>query len=525
VNSEPPLTAEIRTLAEAAIDGRLDESQCARLDELLVSDSSACLAYVQYMSMLAGMRHSLVGPPAFVGKLADEVGDGAGAGGRVNPVLLSGGNSGLDISTAPQTNATANSFLESTLGLIADCFRPHASLSSRAWLLALVVVASGVAILLMQRGNEPLAPRYISIDASAPQIAGADRSGQPRIPSNRVPTGLSDSGINSLKLQSGTAKFWIANVGWVTAEGPVDFDLVDPMRARLNRGRIAMRVSETSGRGFVVETPYGEVTDLGTEFGLHVSDADQADLVVFEGQVDLRPTAYREEITDFVRVERLVGGEGVRFGANGQVRRLMSIVTGSGSIFDDGRELPADGPTPVILDVTDNLPADETRNYYEIVRGGFSEDARCYVDRAHEWNGIDSEGMPKYLIGADYVKTFNCSRRKRSDMKITIYLRCPSKVYVIFDDRLPVPKWLTSTFRNTGDKVGMDGAAFDRNGRRVAIGAGSSIDDRFSVWERVVSEAGKLTLGYNSDRSNRESAMYGIVAVPLNPTNRSDNSL
>ena len=43
-----------------------------------------------------------------------------------------------------------------------------------------------------------------------------------------------------------------------------------------------------AGKGFVVETPYGEITDQGTEFGIDLTEKGQAGLVVFEGAVDLR---------------------------------------------------------------------------------------------------------------------------------------------------------------------------------------------------------------------------------------------
>ena len=45
--------------------------------------------------------------------------------------------------------------------------------------------------------------------------------------------------------------------------------------------------------------------------------------------------------------------------------------------------------------------------YYEIVPGGMREDAVAFVDRDYQWNGVDAKGIPSYLVGGDYVKTFN----------------------------------------------------------------------------------------------------------------------
>ena len=96
------------------------------------------------------------------------------------------------------------------------------------------------------------------------------------------------------------------------------------MRARLNYGRIKMRVTEETGHGFVIETPDGEVTDLGTEFALNVSQGNDTSLIVHEGQVDLRVGRARR----LDGPERLVGGEAVSFNATGHIQRLMSIVAG-----------------------------------------------------------------------------------------------------------------------------------------------------------------------------------------------------
>src|SRR5690606_36284733 len=91
--------------------------------------------------------------------------------------------------------------------------------------------------------------------------------------------------VATLGLQSGTARLDLPGIGDVVVDGPADFAMLDPMRARLTKGRIRVRVTEKTGHGFVVETPYGNVTDLGTEFGLEVSDPGSAGLVVFDGEV------------------------------------------------------------------------------------------------------------------------------------------------------------------------------------------------------------------------------------------------
>jgi hypothetical protein len=144
------------------------------------------------------------------------------------------------------------------------------------------------------------------------------------------------------------------------------------------------------------------------------------------------------------------------------------------------------------------------------------EDARAYVDRfEHEWNGATKNGMPAYLVGADYVKTF-CSNKRLDDLEIKVHLSCPAKLYVFFDRRLEAPDWLRETFRETPDTIGLDCGRMQNLKRayQAAKGPGESIDVTFSVWERVLPEAGIVTLGANSNNIS-SSAMYGIAAVPL----------
>ena len=94
--------------------------------------------------------------------------------------------------------------------------------------------------------------------------------------------------VTAIKIGPQTTELELARIGSVILEGPTDFELVGPMRARLTKGKIRFRVTDKHGRGFVVDTPYGEITDLGTEFGVDVQEQEPTSLVVFDGEVDLR---------------------------------------------------------------------------------------------------------------------------------------------------------------------------------------------------------------------------------------------
>jgi ferric-dicitrate binding protein FerR (iron transport regulator) len=339
-------------------------------------------------------------------------------------------------------------------------------------------------------------------------------------------------GAQNIRLDSGSARITLPNAGYMLVDGPADVDLITSHRAKLNQGRIRVRVTEETGRGFSVETPDGDVVDLSTEFGLEVADGKKTGIVVFDGAVDLH--LGKSEAVNTPRVERLVGGEGVTFNRLGELDRIVSIMTGSVATFRPDSETAVNLTNPVILRVSDNLRSEDTKKFYEIVPKGLVEDSLAYVDRPeHEWNGLTSEGIPAHLIGADYIKPF-CDDKMRTDMQIEVTLGRPAKLYVFYDEKLRPPAWLQSDFRKTDDVIGRDLGKWPTIKRpandpvRRAVGPGNSVDHRFEVWERIVKEPGVVRLGANGRlRLNGKPSdiphMYGIAAVALEPEQTMQN--
>ena len=93
----------------------------------------------------------------------------------------------------------------------------------------------------------------------------------------------------------------------VVIEGPAEFCVTDSNRLNLVRGRATIIVPRQAS-GFVVDTPVGRITDLGTEFTLAVSDA-VCDIIVFHGLVELTPRSNAPE-SGPLRVPR---GEAVHY--------------------------------------------------------------------------------------------------------------------------------------------------------------------------------------------------------------------
>jgi len=327
--------------------------------------------------------------------------------------------------------------------------------------------------------------------------------------------------VITVRLSSAESRYLpIGEIGNIHIQGPAHLELIGTSRARLFEGRIKVRITDPRGRGFVVETPQGNVTDLGTEFGVDVAKGANTGVVVFEGSVDL--ALPKDGAKGDLQVQRLVQGEGLSASA-GEVHRIMSIITGEVSTFSQrGETRPQRTQPPIIVDVFDNIRSPDLLKFYEIVPGGLQEDALAYVDRpAHDWSGVDEKGIPSYLLGADYIKPFN-SDKMRSDVKIFVALACPARLFIFADNRVTPPQWLREGFRDTGDDIGHDVGPYELNGEKFyrlnrGKGPGKSIDSRCSVWERVVRKPATVELGPNSGSSDL-TAMYGIAAVRLDPT-------
>jgi hypothetical protein len=517
------LLDELQRLIAARAELEMDAGQAARLQELITTNPQARRLYIQYMldsfslHWWAACEHNplMIGerPTGSAGldlNAAEKQSPGSPASCAKAPLPIV-----LDLPTSPTPSSQVNSPLGFFSGIVRHVFEfGRFSTLSRAAAVMLLTIATGVTALLFV--SRPALP---TIDSAEPVVATLSVESSPLE-------------MRTIRLDSGTTRLTLPKVGHVVIEGPAKFDLIGLMRARLSYGRIKVRVTEKTGLGFVVETPYGEITDLGTEFGVDLTEQGKAGLVVFEGAVDLR-VAKKQPAAD-ENAQRLVGGEGVVFNDSGHFDRIGSISTGNVGTFLRCSERSTNGSLPLIVDVSDNLRTSETKKFYEIVPAGLKEDALAYVDRpGYEWNGWSAEGLPSYLIGADYVKPFN-NDKVRKELQISLVLSRPAKLYIFLfaddTDSGEVPKWIRNGFRNTGDFVGLDTGAYTIAGLtymsqvKIGTGPGHLVDNKFSVWETVVKNPGVVVLGPNKGDSFMTTSMYGIAAVELDAAVPSRNT-
>jgi hypothetical protein len=316
---------------------------------------------------------------------------------------------------------------------------------------------------------------------------------------------------DSLRIKAGWINLFLANGAELLIEGPADVEYISPQQIFARQGKLAARVGPGAA-GFRIDTPHANVIDRGTSFGVSVSGESHTSVVVYEGFVDLDVLGDRAQPR-----RRLATGEALSVDGKGQLSRITTVESAEFLEPPQVRLLAAP-QARLITTMNDNVRSLETTKYYRVIPRGFREDCRAYVDRLHEWNGVDGRGLPPFLVGGDYVMTFNDDKIV-SEIEIAIIVSQPANVYVLIDDRVPPPEWLKRDFVDTNWDVGCDEGWEDRI-IDVAVGPGESVEHVFSVWRRVVPEPTTVVLGAARHESppppvTVERSMYGIVVTPL----------
>jgi len=458
------LLARIHDLVTKHLDGRATAADRDALDRLVRESVAARLVFSRYMQDTAQLRWRCGGPPADQPPVP-----GTAAARWPSPGRWKAGIGGAVLATA--------------------------------------VIAAGLLVMAPRSGTPPTTlPRGASV-ATVTRLANvtwADGAEAWTYLARLAPGHV-------LRLDEGELEI-VFDIGVnVVIRGPALFEVRAGDRAYSGLGRINARVGKT-GEGFVLETPNTRVVDLGTEFGVEVTPAGSTEVAVFRGLVDLSVNDPAQGVASTPL--RLRQGEALKVAANGSLDRVRSIPSDRfPTPASDARQ--TSGTVPVIADVYDNTAA-ESRKFYRIVRSGLHEDVPAFVDRDHQWNGVDEAGLPAFLRGIEYVMPYN-DDKFIEQLEVAVELNSPAVLYVFLSNDMLIPEWLTRDFVNTGFNIGLDEAASrNRPKRTTARGPGNSIDTVFSVWRREIPEATTVSLGaIAGQRRGRGYNMYGIAAAPL----------
>lgn len=244
--------------------------------------------------------------------------------------------------------------------------------------------------------------------------------------------GLTDGSLQ-LRLISGVVLDLIA---------PLEVELVDGKRARLNRGSLTADV-ESSGVGFTIATASANIVDLGTRFGVSATPAGETDVAVFTGSVDIFDPA---DVGEKTKLATLLAGDAVTINSQARVRRQAAIATHGDSFF----VLAAPPQDALITGIKDNIDEQGFRSFYSIQRGQMKPGVRAYSTLGRpRWDAMPGQDFPTELLGADVIGTFSSDRHER-DLQLDIGVSKPCAVYLMLDARSPVPDWVQREFTATG---------------------------------------------------------------------------
>ncbi|MCW1884841.1 FecR domain-containing protein [Luteolibacter flavescens] len=90
-----------------------------------------------------------------------------------------------------------------------------------------------------------------------------------------------------IKIRKGTLQLDFYSGARVVLEGPATLELLSPNLARLDNGKLTAKVPPPA-EGFTVINAKMRVVDRGTEFGMSVTNADDCEVHVFDGEVELQ---------------------------------------------------------------------------------------------------------------------------------------------------------------------------------------------------------------------------------------------
>jgi len=128
----------------------------------------------------------------------------------------------------------------------------------------------GLAQTEVPRNEVALLDRAIDVEWDGPSFA----------PGAALPKG-------PIKIRKGTLQLDFYSGARVVLEGPASLELLSPDLARLDSGKLTARVPPPA-EGFTVMNANLRVVDRGTEFGMSVNGADDCEVHVFDGEVELQ---------------------------------------------------------------------------------------------------------------------------------------------------------------------------------------------------------------------------------------------
>ncbi len=200
----------------------------------------------------------------------------------------------------------------------------------------------------------------------------------------------------TLKWDAGLVQLEFYGGATVVAEGPAEIEILDESRVVCRSGRLRAHVPEPA-RGFTVIAPRFELVDLGTEFGLDVSEGGAAEVHVFSGKVELYDA---ESNRDVATRRELNAGDALAVDLDGSVKPIAL------------RE--ADFVTPALLSAMTHGWRKEQLHDWRAFRDSLRSDSRVIAyfpfdrndvgDRILTGYGADGATLEGAIVGCEWTE-------------------------------------------------------------------------------------------------------------------------
>lgn len=239
----------IRRLTERLITGGMTSEEFEYFESILMKDVDARQAYIEHLQIHSHLSylekaHSAIEDEAFSGR-----------------------------HRSPPQRPVKNLWF--TAGLLAGCLIAFGVFLGRGiwW----PPVHRGITV--AENDNE--APHHSPVIGTG--VIGLLPNGNRTEASERI----SIRANQDLEYQSGISRLWLQNGVMCVIEGPAKVRFPSASEASLEYGRLIARVPD-SAVGFRVDTPHGQVVDLGTTFGVSTFPEGKSYIQVFSGAIAVR---------------------------------------------------------------------------------------------------------------------------------------------------------------------------------------------------------------------------------------------
>lgn len=300
------MDAKIDQLISKLIEQQLEPAELEALQTLLRSDDRALEQYLKMLEVHTELSEALAPVRAFSAEellaiqAIDEKLD--------RYVRAESEHTGAGDSGSHDDESTSHPITSSAAAPSVVHRHNHPS-TVLAWSIAAASLAAMVGLLLWPKGdtNAPTntmahaTPAVATSDSVATVIRKVDCDWEED--RWRVTNSAAIKAGQQINLSRGLLVLKFNSGPEVTLSGRTTFVATSATSAQLIQGTLSARVPE-QGRGFKVETHAGDFVDLGTEFGMIITEEGSVETHVFKGQVRAEPSPTRNAKSEHVLLEK-----------------------------------------------------------------------------------------------------------------------------------------------------------------------------------------------------------------------------